>query len=165
MVDYTGDTASKSESPLVLKSAFIAVDSENRETSVSYIGNRVEKEAAIAANYIGSELFRLTHYTEALKFHREELSYNEMIPDELGIAIANRKLGECYTELGQYEKALSHIKIFLDITASLKNKIENQRAWATLGRTFYLKYVQEQETNENNNSCNETLNKKQSNLI
>ncbi|GFY33865.1 tonsoku-like protein [Trichonephila clavipes] len=113
------------------------------------------KEAADASNYIGSELFRLAQYTEALKYHEEELTYNEMISDQLGIAVANRKLGECYTELGSFKKALSHIKTFLEIAVSIKNKVEEQRAWATLGRTFYLKYVQERE-----GSGNDSINSK-----
>ncbi|GFT32070.1 tonsoku-like protein [Nephila pilipes] len=111
------------------------------------------KEAADASNYIGSELFRMGQYIEALQYHQEELTYNEMISDQLGIAVANRKLGECYAELGSFKKALTHIKAFLEIAISIKNKVEEQRAWATLGRTFYLKYVQERETSEKD-SCN-----------
>ncbi|KAG8191202.1 hypothetical protein JTE90_011885 [Oedothorax gibbosus] len=99
------------------------------------------KEAAELCNYIGSELCRLGQHEEALELHNEELSYNDMIKDRLGAAIANRRLGECYSQMNNFKKALTHIEIFKKIATEIGNVVEEQRAWATLGRTFYLKYL------------------------
>ncbi|CAL1282758.1 unnamed protein product [Larinioides sclopetarius] len=99
------------------------------------------KEAADYSNYIGCQLFAKEQYEDAITNHLDELKFNKKIKDNLGIAVANRKLGECYAELGEFEKACSYTKTYLNIAVSLKNEVEEQRAWATLGRTLYLKYI------------------------
>lgn len=55
--------------------------------------------------------------------------------DKLGEAVAYRGIGECYSELGEYNEAVAAHKKFLRIAESLNNAAEIQRAWATLGRT------------------------------
>ncbi|KAF8777205.1 tonsoku-like protein [Argiope bruennichi] len=115
------------------------------------------KEAADLSNYIGCQLFAKEKYEDALPYHLEELELNQKIDDNLGIAIAHRKLGECYAELGNFKKAFSHIKTYLDISVSLTNKVEEQRAWATLGRTFYLKYIKQKDADRDNHINSKVL--------
>lgn len=44
-------------------------------------------------------------YDEAIEQHQEELLLCESLADQLGAAFANRKLGECHAEKGEFEKA------------------------------------------------------------
>lgn len=112
------------------------------------------KEAALACNAIGSEFTREEKHEDALQEHMEELNYYEMLGDQLGIAVAHRMIGECYTELNSFKKALHHVRKFYDLSVSLKSTIEEQRALATFGRTYYFKYLYE---NANGNTCSKTL--------
>lgn len=45
-------------------------------------------------------------------------------------------LGECYCELGDFKKALNYQKRHLELAQSCGSVIEEQRAWATIGRTY-----------------------------
>ena len=65
-----------------------------------------------------------------------ELHYCEALADTIGTAVANRKIGECYSELGRFKEAISHQKRHLHLAKSSKSEIEEQRAYATIGRTY-----------------------------
>jgi len=60
---------------------------------------------------------------------------------QIDIAVAHRKVGEVYSELGEFEPAISHQEQYMEIAASLSDLIEQQRAHATLGRTYYTQLV------------------------
>lgn len=45
-------------------------------------------------------------YQAAIEEHRQELALSEVLHDVIGCAVANRKIGECYAELGNIEAAL-----------------------------------------------------------
>lgn len=45
-------------------------------------------------------------YQAAIEEHRQELALSEVLHDVIGCAVANRKIGECYAELGSIEAAL-----------------------------------------------------------
>lgn len=45
-------------------------------------------------------------YEAAIEEHRQELALSEIIHDVIGCAVANRKIGECYAELGNITTAL-----------------------------------------------------------
>lgn len=45
-------------------------------------------------------------YEAAIEEHQQELSLSEVLNDVIGRAVANRKIGECYAELGNIETAL-----------------------------------------------------------
>lgn len=45
-------------------------------------------------------------YQAAIEEHRQELALCEVLHDVIGCAVANRKIGECYAELGNIEAAL-----------------------------------------------------------
>ncbi len=55
-----------------------------------------------------SPICTLGDYRHALHYHRMELSLSEACGDQLGSAIANRKVGECECELGNYSAAIQH---------------------------------------------------------
>lgn len=65
-----------------------------------------------------------------------EFDLSQTMGDALGAAIANRKIGECYCELGQFQKALEHQQRHLQYGKKEHNAVEEQRAYATLGRTY-----------------------------
>ena len=45
-------------------------------------------------------------FEEAIEAHKEEVHLSEAINDTIGVAVGNRKLGECFCELGQFEDAI-----------------------------------------------------------
>lgn len=45
-------------------------------------------------------------YEAAVSEHQQELALSEALNDVIGRAVANRKIGECYAELGNIEAAL-----------------------------------------------------------
>ncbi|XP_023211235.1 tonsoku-like protein [Centruroides sculpturatus] len=95
------------------------------------------KDVAVLCNYIGQLLSKAGNCEEALEAHQEELQISESRNDMLGVAIANRRICECYSDMGNYKKALRYGKKYLELSVKLGSKLEEQRAWATLGRTFY----------------------------
>lgn len=102
----------------------------------------------------------LGDYRSAIEEHRQELELSEILHDVIGSAVANRKIGECYAELGNIEAALkvckyilviigeitwshSHIeflsqhqRLHLNLARSVHDAAEEQRALATIGRTY-----------------------------
>ena len=61
----------------------------------------------------------------------------------MGVAVAHRKVGECLADLCQFSKSLEHEELYLTLAQSLENKEETQRAYATIGRVWYMKYKSE----------------------
>ncbi|XP_053105913.1 tonsoku-like protein [Hemicordylus capensis] len=94
------------------------------------------KEEAALCNQLGEILARHGRFQEALEEHRQELRLLESVEDVIGRAVAHRKIGECLAELESYEAALKHQRRHLELARSLANRIEQQRAWATIGRTY-----------------------------
>lgn len=45
-------------------------------------------------------------YKAAISEHRQELALSEALNDVIGRAVANRKIGECYAEMGNFTAAL-----------------------------------------------------------
>ena len=45
-------------------------------------------------------------YDAAIREHQQELSLCEVLNDVIGRAVAHRKIGECYAEMGNIEAAL-----------------------------------------------------------
>ena len=76
-------------------------------------------------------------FEEAIKEHREEIHFSEISNNLIDVAVGNRKVGECLTELGEFEEALQHQQKHLKIAKSLDNFLEQQRALATIGRTHF----------------------------
>uniref|UniRef100_A0A8C4VFN1 Tonsoku-like protein n=1 Tax=Gopherus evgoodei TaxID=1825980 RepID=A0A8C4VFN1_9SAUR len=94
------------------------------------------KEEAAICNQLGEILARHGRYREALEEHRQELRLLESVEDVLGCAVAHRKIGERLAELENYEAALKHQRQHLELARALSDHTEQQRAWATIGRTY-----------------------------
>ncbi|KAM8811109.1 tonsoku-like protein [Eudromia elegans] len=93
---------------------------------------------AAACNQLGEALASHGRYEEALAEHREELRLLEAAGDRLGRAVAHRKIGERLAELERYEAALQHQRQHLELAQALGDHTEQQRAWATIGRTHMM---------------------------
>lgn len=94
------------------------------------------KEVATICNYLGELLRNDGRYEDAISEHETEFEMCQKIKDRMGIAIANRKIGECYCDMEEFEKAERFQKRYLEIVRELDSDIEQQRAHATLGRTY-----------------------------
>ncbi|XP_057592710.1 tonsoku-like protein isoform X2 [Hippopotamus amphibius kiboko] len=93
------------------------------------------REEAAACHQLGELLASHGCYAEALREHRQELQLLETADDPLGCAVAHRKIGERLAEMEDYSAALQHQHRYLELARSLSNHVEQQRAWATIGRT------------------------------
>ncbi|XP_059497146.1 tonsoku-like protein [Stegostoma tigrinum] len=102
------------------------------------------REQANLCNRLGEVLARHGEFEEAIREHQQELQLSEALSDVIGRAIANRKIGECLAEIGNYTGALKHQRRHLELARSVSNDIEEQRAWATIGRTYLYIYETDQ---------------------
>ncbi|XP_037097712.1 tonsoku-like protein [Syngnathus acus] len=105
--------------------------------------NNIKEEANIC-NQLGELLSRNGDYEAAIEEHQQELSLSEVLNDVIGRAVANRKIGECYAELGNIETALKHQRLHLDLARSVGDHTEEQRALATIGRTYLFCFESDQ---------------------
>ncbi|KAF7667498.1 hypothetical protein LDENG_00056370 [Lucifuga dentata] len=108
--------------------------------------NNIREEANLC-NQLGELLSRNGDYEAAIQEHQQELALSEVLNDVIGRAVANRKIGECYAEMGNIEAALKHQRCHLDLARSVRDHIEEQRALATIGRTFLFRYESDQSRN------------------
>ncbi|XP_069008460.1 tonsoku-like protein isoform X1 [Embiotoca jacksoni] len=102
------------------------------------------KEEANICNQLGELLSRSGDYEAAVREHQQELSLSEGLRDVIGRAVASRKIGECYAEMGNIEAALKHQRCHLDLARSVTDHAEEQRALATIGRTYLFRYESDQ---------------------
>lgn len=86
---------------------------------------------------LGDMYFENEKLEKALQEYTEQLSICEGLQDKLNSAIAHRMIGEVYANLGDYEQALIHQNLHLKGAKDMKNSIEEQRAFATLGRIYF----------------------------
>ncbi|XP_074547775.1 tonsoku-like protein [Halichoeres trimaculatus] len=105
--------------------------------------NNIREEASIC-NQLGELLSRNGDYEAAISEHQQELSLSEVLNDVIGRAVANRKIGECFAEMGNIEAALKHQRCHLDLARSVRDHAEEQRALATIGRTYLFRYESDQ---------------------
>lgn len=106
--------------------------------------NQNLKEEASLCNQLGELLARNGDYKAAIEEHRRELALSEALGDVIGSAVANRKIGECFAELGNTDLALKHQRRHLDLARSVNDAAEEQRALATIGRTYLFRYESDQ---------------------
>ena len=93
------------------------------------------REVASLCNLLGQEYMKDGDYDEALSQHREEAAISEALGDTIGVSVANRRMGEVYCEMGKFDKALHHQNRYLSLAKEVGSHVEQQRAYATLGRT------------------------------
>ncbi|KAL6261180.1 hypothetical protein P5V15_008704 [Pogonomyrmex californicus] len=98
--------------------------------------NNLHQLAEITETLAGM-YFENERLKEALREYKEQLNVCEELQDKLRCAIAHRMIGEVYAKLGDYEQALMHQNLYLESAKDMKNMLEEQRAFATLGRTYF----------------------------
>jgi len=76
-------------------------------------------------------------FEDAIVEHEQELALCEALDDQLGMAVAHRRVGECYGELGSFDDALRHQHMHLDLAERCGSVVEQQRAHATIGLTHF----------------------------
>ncbi|XP_030571588.1 tonsoku-like protein [Drosophila novamexicana] len=99
-------------------------------------GNR--EQLAVSCNQLGDFYNQLGKYNEAAREYKQEATIYASMGKELETAKAKRMLGEMFTLLCEYDAAKDHINDYLKIAKRLQNKVEQQRAYATLGRVHLL---------------------------
>ncbi|VDP24251.1 unnamed protein product [Echinostoma caproni] len=75
-------------------------------------------------------------HTHALREFTKLLELWQSKGDKLQCAISHRFLADCCIELDEYDQAISHTNQYLRLATELGNKLEQQRAFVTLGRCF-----------------------------
>ncbi|KAK8374810.1 hypothetical protein O3P69_017791 [Scylla paramamosain] len=93
------------------------------------------REVANLSNLLGQELQEAGDYEGALAQHKEEGALCEALGDTVGRAISHRRRGEVYCDMGVWEKALHHQHQHLLLAKEAESLVEEQRAYATIGRT------------------------------
>ncbi|TGZ67360.1 hypothetical protein CRM22_004852 [Opisthorchis felineus] len=82
------------------------------------------------------------HYTEdgdhesALEEYFNLLKIWQSKEDKTQCALAHRFIADCCIELGDFDKAIKHTHDYLTLAVETNNKLEQQRAFVTLGRCF-----------------------------
>ncbi|KAK5603555.1 hypothetical protein CRENBAI_004883 [Crenichthys baileyi] len=114
--------------------------------SKAQASNNLKEEANIC-NQLGELLSKTGDYEAAIREHQQELTLSEALNDVIGRAVANRRIGECYAEMGNIKAALKHQRCHLDLARSVRDHAEEQRALATIGRTFLFRYESDQSKN------------------
>ncbi|CAH1399483.1 unnamed protein product [Nezara viridula] len=82
--------------------------------------------------------FNAERYDDALNEYHEMKQISLESNCKLDVGRADRMIGEVYCEKGEFNKAITHQKNHLSIARQESDKIEEQRALATLGRTYFL---------------------------
>ncbi|XP_058807666.1 tonsoku-like protein [Phymastichus coffea] len=97
---------------------------------------------------LGDLYYDRKHYDDALEAYQGQLQASIDLGDNLSIANAHRMIGEVLAYQGNFKEALSHINLYLKKAQDLEDLVEEQRAYATLGRTYLMdaeNYVKESE--------------------
>ncbi|XP_072221759.1 tonsoku-like protein [Leuresthes tenuis] len=105
------------------------------------------KEEANICNQLGELLSRSGDYEAAIGEHQRELAISEALNDVIGRAVAHRRIGECCAEMGNIQAALKHQQCHLDLARSVRDHAEEQRALATIGRTYLFRYESDHSEN------------------
>jgi len=102
------------------------------------------KELSEAYNQLGRMFSERGKYKDALMYHTKDKEVCEMTQDISGQAQAHRMMGETLADLARYKEALEQQKQYLAMSRQLQDPVMEQRALATLGRTFL--YIAETDT-------------------
>ncbi|CAH8429602.1 unnamed protein product [Schistosoma rodhaini] len=97
---------------------------------------KVTKEKAELTLTIAAIYSEQGSHDSALVEYKKYLEVWESKEDNLQCAVANRYLAECYIEMCDFTQAIFHTNRYLQLSLLVGNKIEQQRAYVTLGRCF-----------------------------
>ncbi|XP_076299683.1 tonsoku-like protein [Lasioglossum baleicum] len=95
------------------------------------------QQLAVVVKELGDIYFETGKYEDALQEYTEQLEVCNMLDDKLNVAVAHRMIGETQANLGAYEEALKHQNHYLEGAKETNSLLEEQRAYATLGRTYF----------------------------
>ncbi|XP_015121499.1 tonsoku-like protein [Diachasma alloeum] len=95
------------------------------------------KIVAEVSKDLGDIYFQTGNYPEALEQYKDQVQACEILNDPLEVAIGNRMIGEVLTSLDRFEEALIYQNLYLVGAIQADDLIEQQRAYATLGRTQF----------------------------
>ena len=82
--------------------------------------------------------FNSERYDDALNEYNEMKQISIESGNKLDVGRADRMIGEICCEKGEFNKAIAHQKNHLSASRDEHDKVEEQRALATLGRTYFL---------------------------
>ncbi|KAK7498759.1 hypothetical protein BaRGS_00009851, partial [Batillaria attramentaria] len=95
-----------------------------------------KKELCRICNELGDLLFENGSFEKSICEFQHAKEIHEVLQDTIGAAVACRKIGDCYCNMEQYDKALQFQYQHLTLAQQCKDQVETQRALATLGRTY-----------------------------
>ncbi|XP_076171863.1 tonsoku-like protein isoform X2 [Ptiloglossa arizonensis] len=95
------------------------------------------QQLAEVVKELGDIYFETGKFENALQEYTEQLEICSILEDKLNIAVAHRMIGETHANFGSYEEALEHQNQYLEGAKEISNLLEEQRAYATLGRTYF----------------------------
>lgn len=98
-----------------------------------------KKDVADLCNALGVFLMERGQLEEALEEHQEELAVCQSLHDEMGMAVASRRVGDVQCERGFYSDALDQYELYLEAARRHCLPAHVQRATASIGRTHLLK--------------------------
>lgn len=79
-------------------------------------------------------------YAAALKEFNQEAQLRRALDNsQMDFGRASRMIGEVLMLMGRYDEAQRHEQVYLKISKTEKNLVEQQRAYATIGRCYLLK--------------------------
>lgn len=92
----------------------------------------------LAELYINQSRYEkaIEEYSLLATIYKKEKQY-------LNYAQVNRGIGEAFMSLKEFERALQYEHIYLAFSKQERNKVEIQRAWATIGNTYLNWYLHE----------------------
>ncbi|XP_068083333.1 tonsoku-like protein [Anabrus simplex] len=106
-----------------------------KRARAAQVGNR-ELQANMCRKlgdlYVSEERFE-----EALNMFKEVLNISAELGQVIEVAVANRLIGEVFSNIGEYLEALKYQKRHLELAKQENDLIEEQRALATIGRTYF----------------------------
>ncbi|XP_063990690.1 tonsoku-like protein [Diachasmimorpha longicaudata] len=86
---------------------------------------------------LGDMYFQTGKNAEALDQYKDQVEACGRLNDTLKVAVGNRMIGEVLTSMDRFEEALVYQNLYLVGAIQMDNLIEQQRAYATLGRTQF----------------------------
>ncbi|KAM7535253.1 hypothetical protein Aperf_G00000100172 [Anoplocephala perfoliata] len=94
---------------------------------------RVDSTLALALFYFDQSNFTasISSYKNLLTLYKTHGSI-----DKIQLALTYRAISECYIELGDFNEAIKYSSQYLKISKEVNNKLEQQRAYVTIGRCF-----------------------------
>lgn len=110
-------------------------------------------QLADSCNKLGNFYVAKSDPTRALREFKEESSIYQDVGKKMDYGRANRMIGEVYIIMENYAEALKHEELFLKMSKQENELVEQQRAYATIGRCYLLLGEHKTTTfNEANNS-------------